>query len=59
VRDTAEFKNIPPLIGNLISGGMATLAELQSVYSLEDAFMMQEVLLLKNYHSWLSTKQNG
>lgn len=50
---------MPPLIGNLVSGGMATLAELQTIYTLEDAFMLQEVLLLKNYHSWLSTKQNG
>lgn len=53
--------NISPLIGSLISGGMATLAELQSVYSLEDAFMLAEVLRLKNYHAWLSAKdaKNG
>lgn len=35
---------------------MATLIELQSVYSLEDAYRLEEILRLKNYHAWLSTK---
>lgn len=48
--------NIPPLMASLIGGGLASLHELQTVYSLEDAFMLAEVLRLKNYHSWLSTK---
>lgn len=56
----ADYENVTPLIGRLVSGGMASLIELQTVYSLEDAMQLDEILKIKNYHEWLATrKQDG
>lgn len=60
VTGTADFLNVPPLIGRLVSSGMASLAELQTIYALEDAMRLDEILKLRNYHEWLATrKENG
>jgi hypothetical protein len=37
---------------------MATLHELSTVYSLEEARQMYEVLLVENFNEWLSYKQS-
>ena len=56
----ADYENLPSLIGRLVSGGMASLIELQTVYSLEDAMQLDEIPKIKNYHEWLATrKQDG
>jgi len=39
-----DYVNLPPLIGMIISGGKATLYELQSVYGVRDAFNLCEVI---------------
>ena len=54
----AEFVNVDPLIGRLVGSGLASLRELQTVYDLEDAMQLDEVLTLRNYHSWLATVQD-
>lgn len=54
----AEFVNINPLIGRLVGSGLASLRELQTVYDIEDAMQLDEVLTLQNYHSWLATVQD-
>lgn len=38
-----QYVNMPPLIGALVSGGLATLWELQSVYGIMDAYDLLEV----------------
>lgn len=45
-----------PLSGRLISAGLASLAELKTVLTYEDAVNLDEVLLLRNYHQWLAAK---
>ena len=55
---TAEYLNVPPLLGRLVSSGLASLAELQTVYSLEDAMQLDEILKIRTYHEWLATKEN-
>lgn len=37
---------------------MATLHELSTVYSLEEARQMYEVLLVENFNEWLSYKHS-
>lgn len=37
------YENTPPLIGALVSGKLATLWELQSVYGIMDAYNLLEV----------------
>ncbi len=41
-----EYINVPRLIGVLVSAKMATLAELQETYGVEDAYNMLEILLV-------------
>nr|DAQ77297.1 MAG TPA: hypothetical protein [Caudoviricetes sp.] len=45
------------MCGRLIVAGFATLHELKTVYTLEDAYALDEALYLKNYHEWLVNKQ--
>ena len=44
---------MPYLIGRLISSKLATLKELQTDYSLEDAYNLFEVLTVDNYNDQL------
>ena len=37
---------------------MATLHELSTIYSLEDAHQLYEVILVKNFNEWLSYKKS-
>ena len=46
-----------PLAGRLVSARLASLAELKTVLTYEDAVNLDEVLLLENYHKWLAAKQ--
>ena len=46
------------MAGRLVSAGLATLHELQTVYTLEDAFALDEILTIRNYHDWLSSKDS-
>lgn len=55
----ADYANIPPLTGRLVSAGIATLHELRTVYSLEDAYLLDEVLTVRNYHTWLANKESS
>ena len=49
-RDCIEYVNIPRALGTLISAGMATLHELDTVYGIEDVYMMLEVLSVDNHN---------
>ena len=40
----ARYPNLPQHLGVIISSGKATLAELQSVYSLADAYHLLDVI---------------
>lgn len=43
-RGLIDYVNLPPMIGMIVSSGMATLHELQSVYGVRDCFDMAEVI---------------
>lgn len=40
------------LVGVIVARRMATLHELQKVYSYEDALNMAEVITVQNYNEW-------
>lgn len=42
------------MIASLIGAKMATLHELSTIYSLEEARQMYEVLMVDHYNEWLS-----
>ena len=48
--------NIPAIIGTLISRGKATLHELETVYSVRDAYMMLEIIAVDDYNQFLARK---
>lgn len=45
-----NYANVPRVIGTLVSARMATLHELQTVYSVEDAYNMLEVLSVDHHN---------
>jgi hypothetical protein len=56
--DFAEYTNVAPIIGALVSSKMATLAELQTVYGCEDAYDLLEILSVDNFNKSLINKRN-
>ena len=47
-----HYKNVDDLIGFLIERKVATLHELKTVYTSEDALNMQEALLVPMINQW-------
>ena len=52
-----DYKNIDPFIGSLISSGKATLKELKESYSLEDAYILWEVITVTKYNEFLAIEE--
>lgn len=51
---TVDFKNVDSLIGAIIAEGKATLHELKTIYSLEDAFDLFEIIAVTRYNEHLA-----
>jgi hypothetical protein len=51
-----SYLNVPPLIGTLVSGRMATLCELQTVYGIMDAYNLLEIFTVDR-HNEIRTQQ--
>ena len=49
-----DFKNVDGFIGSIVASGQATLLELKTVYSLEDAFDMWEIVATTRFNEWLA-----
>lgn len=49
-----DFKNINPFIATIISDGKASLNELRTIYSLEDALNLWEIIAIKKYNEYLA-----
>lgn len=52
----AEYRNLTRIIGAATSSKLATLHELQTVYGLEDAYNLIEVMMVDNYNQALANK---
>lgn len=55
--DTGEsgrkgYQNIHPVIGVLVANRIATLNELKTVYSMEDAMDMYEAFIIPKFNEW-------
>lgn len=50
------YQNIPSLFGFLIAQKVATLHELRTVYSFEDAMYMYEAVMIPKYNEWREMK---
>jgi len=49
---TAEPANVSPILGAVIGHKLATLRELETVYSLPDALDLLEIITVQNYNVW-------
>ena len=56
VVEPRPYPNIPPLFGLLIAQKIATLHELKTVYSYEDAVYMYEAIMVPKYNEWRDMK---
>ncbi|UOO77924.1 hypothetical protein LVJ85_05540 [Neisseria sp. Dent CA1/247] len=54
-----EYINLSAIIGGLVSSRICTLYELQSVYSLEDALNLWEVLSIDGYNQHQAQKRQA
>lgn len=52
-----DYQNIDGLIGSLVANRMATLNDLKTIYSLEDAMDMYEAYIIPRYNEWKAMKQ--
>jgi hypothetical protein len=50
---TEDYRNVDGLIGQIVASGKATLNELRTVYSLEDAMLIWEAEIIPKYNEYL------
>jgi len=51
---TVDFKNVDGFIGAIVSSGKATLNELKTIYTLEEAFDLWEIIAVTKYNEYLA-----
>lgn len=54
-----EYLNIPRVIGALVSSRVATLRELQTVYGVEDAYNLLELVTVDGVNQYRLSKASG
>lgn len=52
-----EYANVPPIVGMLVSAGVSTLHEIQTVYGLEDCYTLAEVVLVDSHNRSAEAKR--
>ncbi|POP42323.1 hypothetical protein CHU32_03555 [Superficieibacter electus] len=53
-----DYQNVDGFIGAIVAEGRATLHELRTVYSLEDAFLMWETIAIPRYNEYLAMQHS-
>lgn len=54
---TVDVENMDKFITPILNDKQATLHELQTIYSLEDAFKLNELVLVSRFNQYLAAKQ--
>ena len=52
-----EYPTVSSLVGVIVSRRLATLYELQTVYSLDDAVDLYEIAAVNNYNEWRASEE--
>jgi hypothetical protein len=52
-----DYPTIPPIIGVIVTRKLATLYELQTVYSIDDAADLYEIAAVNNYNEWRASEE--
>ena len=50
----ADYANVSGLVGVIVARQLATLHELETVYSYEDALNFAEIITVQNYNEWVA-----
>lgn len=58
-RGLIECRNVPQLISILVTAKAATLHELDTVYGLEDAYKLLEIVAVDSHNLRVMEKRNG
>jgi hypothetical protein len=54
---SASYKNIDGFFGTIIASGKATLHELRTIYTLEDAFLIWEAVVIPKYNEYMAAEE--
>jgi hypothetical protein len=57
IRNYADYINVPPTIGMLISKKVATLNELSTVYGVENMYDMLEIVMVDDHNTALANQE--
>jgi hypothetical protein len=52
-----EYPTVSGLLGVIITRRLATLYELQTVYSIDDAVDLYEIAAVNNYNEWRASEE--
>ena len=52
-----EYPTVPGMLGVIITRRLATLHELQTVYSIDDAADLYEIAAVNNYNEWRASEE--
>ena len=52
-----DYPTVPGMIGVIVTRRLATLHELQTVYSIDDAADLYEIAAVNNYNEWRSMEE--
>lgn len=52
-----DYRNIDPIIGLLVNEKVATFKELKTEYTLEEALMMYEAVIVPKYNEYMAQKR--
>lgn len=52
----AEYANVSGLMGVIIARDKASMYELETVYSYEDALNFAEIITVQNYNEWIASE---
>ncbi len=54
--DHANVVNIDTMIATIVDSRLATLNELKTIYTIEDAFNLWEIIMVSRYNEYLANK---
>ncbi len=55
-KNFAEYRNIDGAIGAIISAKLATLHELDTVYGIEDVYLLLEIVLVDAHNDYVANE---
>lgn len=55
-RQYADYANVPPTIGSVISARLATMAEIETVLGMEDIYDLLEIMAVDEHNKRIASR---